>query len=373
MGKKQGSAARRAKKKHQKELKRRKERTKKGPGVAPPALRGGVPLSSLVARRSTWDPRREGIEGLMTAEALKSYYEAALLVDDPECPEDISIRARDLWTPSRVAAMQTDEITERLGELGAGTDEGTFLAERQAFRSAVSLARALWLPRLPATADALARDFVCLAACELWKRWCPSSPPEEMLVEALLAGYLDLEDGEEVAAVRHWLDVWAGLKPSLTPDMRTLDAAEHLLGDFSTTLPVWVEDFAVSACVAAVDEPELQPRLTSALEEILAQFSGETWERRAALEGDLATILWEGGERERAEGLLRRQIEEHPESAAGYVSLASLWAPSGYQDREAIQRALALLEQATSHPVNDADDFDLRARIHDQRKALKKA
>ncbi|WP_437670690.1 hypothetical protein [Sorangium sp. So ce131] len=117
----------------------------------------------------------------------------------------------------RVCALETSALVARLEQLGIRVDHDRFIAETPRFGSAVRWARETWLPFAPAHADVHARDFVALAACELWKRWRPEPQSQEGLHELLLLGEDHADRHDDITATEHWIRFWRCLRPLLTP------------------------------------------------------------------------------------------------------------------------------------------------------------
>ncbi|WP_437630726.1 hypothetical protein [Sorangium sp. So ce854] len=366
MGKSHAAAARRAKRKHEKEQKRKKRPPHKPLGVsARPAVAASAP-------EILWQPQIQGIEGL-AALAQVPFYEAAHMADIFAHAHGAPPPAYDsVWTRARVCALETTALVARLEQLGIRVERDRFVAETPRFGSAVRWARETWLPLAPAQADVHARDFVALAACELWRRWRPEPPSQESLHELLLLGEDHAERHDDIAATEHGIRFWESLRSLLTPELRTTSAAgELLLGVDASVLFNWASDFSMAATYAAGQDAALGRRAAEVQGEILTQFSAEADSWRLPLACDRAEALYVTGERTEAERILLEQIEAHPTSAGAYVRLAELWAPYGREDREAITRSLALLDQAAARPVKDAADFDLAVRIKELRARLR--
>ena len=77
---------------------------------------------------------------------------------------------RKKWTPGKVRAMETDAIVTRLRELGIDGGCAGFMPLSEGHTAAWSIGER-WLAGLQRPPDMLDEDFVCLAACELWKRY----------------------------------------------------------------------------------------------------------------------------------------------------------------------------------------------------------
>jgi hypothetical protein len=311
MGTNHLSSVRRAKKKHEKELKRKRAPSRRRrdsafvPAASPSAssLRAWHPPAPPPAIEMSWSPSADGIMAFVDRGPFHNYFQAAHTVERfnwPVCPHP-TLR-HSIWTPSRVAAYPTPDLIEELARLGLSVDREAFLAATPLYSSAVDLARALWVPVLSGSADALERDFVMLAACELWKRWCPDSPSQEMLLEPLLDGYDVFNDAQDVAALEHWITFWARISPHLAPEARTTKDMDALVGDLVEPLATWPSVFAEAAIEATSRDSELGPRAARVLEEILARFTEESPEWRAEIEEDLAVL---------------REMVDRPEGAGG--------------------------------------------------------
>jgi len=87
-------------------------------------------------------------------------------------------KASLLWTPGRVAVLDTTAIVEGLTRFGIDGRPENVRALAAGRTSAWSIAR-VWYAKIEARNVRLSRydeDFVGLAACELWKRYLPDPP-----------------------------------------------------------------------------------------------------------------------------------------------------------------------------------------------------
>jgi hypothetical protein len=364
MGKKSGSAAaQRAKKKHEKDQARKKTLASKQQARPVPAARPPVPEP-----RAAWSPEVEGISGLAARHGC-SFFAAARAMST-ETGDERKLPAA-VWTPPRVERLSTREIEARLSQLGIHTSPEGFVGATRPGGSAVAYAREAWLAALPPESDVHARDFACLAACELWKRWRPDTASQEMLLEVELLSAIAAERGNSAKGIECGFRLWSLLRPLLTPAMRTTEAAELLFGEGPPgALFNWASDFSMAAMNAALDDKEAGRRGAEVLAEVLAQFPDEPEGWRLPLVCDRARLLYETGAREDSERLLREQIAAYPDQAGAYVTLADLWASRASDDLDPVRRALALLEEATAKPVVDAKDWDLEARVQALRDRL---
>jgi hypothetical protein len=163
---------------------------------------------------------------------------AKLRDGDPE-------QAARFWTPGRLTGMPTEAIVDRLQSMGVDGQRTTFVARTATGTSAWALGDA-WRSELPpAGVDRFAKDFLGLAACELWKRYLPSRPSTEMLDDWMQEGYgLEAQRRFEEACDR-WQAVWDVLRGRFEPPMRTCGAAEVVF-DGTQMLGNWVQDVSMA-------------------------------------------------------------------------------------------------------------------------------
>src|SRR5688500_6953618 len=115
MSRKNPDAAKRAKKKHQKTLKRAHQLARRREAQEHQARQRHAHVHDPLAG---WVPQLEGVQGL--ARRLETtFFEAARLTDRPELPAEV-------WSPQRVRGLPTEELVRRLGALGLVANEAGF-------------------------------------------------------------------------------------------------------------------------------------------------------------------------------------------------------------------------------------------------------
>ena len=143
--------------------------------------------------------------------------------------------------------------------------------------------------------------------------------PLQKIFLAIDRGYKD-----KSAACEHWLPAWEGLQALLTPEMRTLDAADRdlRLSEFVLT---WTTDLAMELNNAAIDDPAFAEKGIAYHRQFLAQFTEEDQKVRDQHQADLALQLARAGRTAEAEGLCRELIEKAPDRSLGYIFLRSVF------------------------------------------------
>jgi hypothetical protein len=359
MGKKSGSAGQRGKKQHAREMQRRKAPPKRPTAAAAPRVEHS---------RSGWLPAEEGIEGLVRRLEIH-YHEAA-----HHAAEHAGVSPAELpsvlVTPARVAALSTPDLLARLGAVGVTTDREAFLAATASAGSALQFAAERWLPLLGDTATVHDRDFVRLSACDLWKRFRPGAPSTEGLLDLFQRGFAHARKHEDAAAVGLWLDFWAGLRPRLPAELRTLDAVNGFFGEGFTEFDTWIEVLINATEGVASGQPDLARRVVALLEEVHQQLSAEDDEYRSLLVRDRVGLLICAGARAEGERIMRAIIAEDPSDMRPYLALASLLAPVHSDDRAELSAALALLEEAETSRRKDSVEWALDMTMTELRERL---
>jgi len=275
--------------------------------------------------------------------------------------------------PSRVAALDTDAILQRLERLGIVTNLEDFRCFAEAFTSAWSVSnvwRAKDLPGLSRHDD----DFLGLAACELWKRYCPDVPSVEMLDDWMQEGYRLMMARKVAQACDPWSRVWDVIRSRLEPAMRTCDQASSVF-EGTQCLFNWIQDFCLELYNAALDAPRYATVGIRLCEDVLARFVDESDLFRRGFRTDLGVFHFLAGSPDEGERVLFEVIQDNPDTAVGYVRLAEMLGEGARRADGPIdsQRAQKILEEAIARPVKDAADYDLEARLQELRDSIRGA
>jgi hypothetical protein len=297
-------------------------------------------------------------------------YAITKIIENPSPQVQASLSSRDRaalkkkWTPGKLAGMETDAIVTRLGELGIDGGRAGFMPLTAGHTAAWSIGER-WLAGLQRPPDMQDEDFVCLAACELWKRYSPERPSDEMVDDWVSEGYDYLEANNNSEAADTWLPVWETVMPKLRPDMRTFRAVDPLF-KISQFFGNWIQDFEMALENAARDDRRYADIGVRVVREVLDRFVEEDENTILNYRCELGRFLFLAGRPEDGDAALQAVIRDCPHLAGGYVALADELTFEWNVPPD-IPRAIALLEQALSHPVEDAADWDVEARLDDLR------
>lgn len=298
-----------------------------------------------------------------------SPYVVAKLVEDSEELKRSGRRdslGREIVLPGTVARLRTDEICRRLTALGVDPSPARFL-ELAAGRTSAWDVSDVWRREIGRKLPKPDADFIGLAACELWKRYCPERPSVEMLDDWMEEGYAHFEHDDREAC-RIWWKVWEVLRPRLTPAMRTTAAARAVF-DGSQCLFNWTQDFSLAFQNASRDGEKEQAELgIRYLSELIAQFRDEDGHYLVNVRADLGELYFRAGRGAEGERVVRDLVRDFPDEATGYVRLADALLERGEPGDAA--EALSVLDAAKARPVEDLAGWDLDPRIDALRRRL---
>lgn len=265
------------------------------------------------------------------------------------------------WNIGKVAGLETDDIVDRLHTLGIDASRSAFVSIARDRTSAWSIGN-MWAEEI----DILGRDdedLVCLAACELWKRYCPERPSEEMVDDWVAEGYEFLEAHEAENAIHIWLKVWEHVCTRLEPSMKTFDSVDPVFKITQCFLN-WIQDFEMELLNAARMNKEYAELGIKIIREVLNRFEKEDENTILNFRCSLGHLCFCADRAVEGEEVFRSVIRDSPHSSHGYVALSDALSDP-YNTRQDIPRAITLLEQALAFPVKDADAWDVDARLAD--------
>jgi len=274
-------------------------------------------------------------------------------------------RASLFWTPSRIATLETEELLTHLRELGVDPSQDAFLELAQNRFSAWELSD-VWRTKRRQQLSRHDNDFIGVAACELWKRYCPDRPSIEMLDDWMQEGYRFMMNGKGAQACDRWSNVWEVIRPRLRPDMRTCDSAAVVFAG-TQVLFNWLQDFALELHNAALDDARYADTGVQLCEGVLIQFPDESELFCLNFRADLGEFYYLAGHPREGERALLDLIHDHPDRSAGYARLSDILANGARPGDGSLDpdRAQKLLEDALARPVTDAADYDLETRLKD--------
>jgi len=267
---------------------------------------------------------------------------------------------KDLWTLSKVACLETTDIVTRLEKLGIDGCQASFVRLADARTSALSIGR-VWIGELTMPPGTWEEDFICVAACELWKRYCPERPSAEMVDDWVTQGYQLCEAHKGGEAVDVWLRLWEHVRLKIEPSMTTYSDADAVF-EISQFFGNWIQDLIMEIGNTSIRDNKYTEIGIRLIRELLDQFVDESLNAILNLRCDLGNLLFRADRPKEGETALLTIINEHPDQSCGYAYLSDELGRSKQANAD-IPRAITLLEQALAYPVIDAVDWDLEYRL----------
>jgi hypothetical protein len=290
-------------------------------------------------------------------------------------------RARDeAWAaipalPGEIERLGDDDLRSRLEGLGARITKSTFL---EAARAALERGSpngwtiaATWRAGLGRELARGERDFLALAACELWHRWFPEEPSTDALEDMIEEGYalLEEEQGDEALAVwREVLDVVLARRPEGARSVADVKAA----GD-AAYLSTWLEDWLDEVHARAQDDPGIALVGLRLVDELLAALPDQGGPSGGTMRAARSSFLVTLGRDEEALAEARTLRDARPDLAIGYIALADAFVATGDRDPASYARAIEVINVARSRPVTDAKEWALEERYRELTKMLGRA
>lgn len=342
------SAQRRAEKRHRREVERRRARTvahQDGPR-APGELRrlGPDDLVPSVDEETVVHPYLS-----------HRYREREFLVRGT--PRRWRREMPGFWTHAEVAALADDALFTALAERGlvvTRTEVLAHIARMPAGGSAWRMSRIYWLPAVRSRSlSAPDRDFLGLAAVELWRRLRPEAPPLESLL-AILADADDLPDDDDTGRLGGLLRFLAAARARGGPDSAGEVGGVRLpLGEECTRL-------AIRALGLVDDHPALAAEAIAEVEHWLGRIDPD---EDVFLRRLLAMVCDKLGRLHEAEERLRVALAQRPDEAATRRVLAMHLYQHAGGDRARLVEALELWDSARR--IDEVDEIEEDADVEE--------
>lgn len=271
-------------------------------------------------------------------------------------------RIMDRWSPAKVEKIPTKDLVQQLSAFGINAEKAAFIALSRGEISAWKLAKR-WLKN---AVDYLQigddEDFVCFAACELWKRYLPERPSLEMIDDWVQDGY-ELDEADELEeACDLWQRVWRRMLELFTPEMKTFKSVEPIF-NISQFFSNWIQDYVLCLDSLIVDDDSWLKVGIPFTEMVLEQFSEE--KEIIFFSCSLGRWLIQDGRPEEGVAVLEKVISSYPCRADGYVNLLHARAQSGGPFLNA-ERAIKVLERVKlACHQDEIDAWDIEQRLND--------
>jgi len=280
-------------------------------------------------------------------------------------------KLRGLWTPSKVRALSSNVIIQKIESAGMKFDQDLFLKECQNEVSAWEVS-SLWRKQIDTDLEREMKDFTGLAACILWERLNPEAISYEMLDDMMQSGYR-LDGESKIKACDEWWRTWKAFEKLFDLESKNLDEVDY---EFPGTqcFSNWSQDFRLSLLNASFKDKKYAKLGIEYCSEFLSFFENEDDLTIKNFQSDLAEMYALAGNQEKAEKMMSDLIAKEPHKARGYVTLAQVISYGKRNGGDArVDEQLQILEKARAYSVVDGEDFSLSHRIADLKRDLAKA
>lgn len=267
---------------------------------------------------------------------------------------------RQKWSPAKLRPLSTEDIVGRLHAKGIAISQDEYRLQSVGILSAWDIG-VQWLAKAKARRSVDDTDFINLAACELWRRFCPEKVSLEMVDDWMQEGYDLQRDSERACEI--WDKVWEYFKTRFTPDMRSTEDVDPIFGGLQC-FSNWVQDFEMELGNAARRNRSYVTKGLLFLDEFFVQFPAEDDHQVRNFRRDRVAIYCAAKDMLAAENEALALIQDWPDFAAGYLAMSEVMEKK-FNDGEksAKQQQLDWLQKANAKSVVDRQDYDLDIRI----------
>ena len=227
------------------------------------------------------------------------------------------------WSQDEIDRFPTGRIIEVLAAVGIPITEDSFLKDVAECLGAGNIYER-WKSRFTITAVGFDEDFPWMAAEVLWRRLAPHKVGTGQLDDMMQEGYELIEERNVTKGCVLWLEVWEGLKPRFTKDMRTVEAADSLFSG-SQFLSNWCQDVEMELGNAALGDPAFHDRRIRYCSEFCDLFP-ESHEIMPNMRRAIAESLFLSGRTEDADRKFQEIVESYPASPWGYIGWGDMYA-----------------------------------------------
>jgi len=293
-----------------------------------------------------------------------------MLAKQAEKPGNDVLRARmaEGWSIARMATLSTEDILARLDALGVSISQQRMAELVKGRLDAWGLGES-WCDAAGIVDRVHDEDFVCLAACELWKRWLPEPPSTEMIDDWMQEGYA-LVERSPVQALEVWWRVWCALRPRFHDGARDPMYADSVFDGFQSLFN-WIQDVERTVEAVARKDSHWAAVGRRFCNEVLDQFTEAEENLDTNFRRTLARLYFMQGELAAGEQVLLENIRRWPDSFWGLVGAGDAYAhffrgdPGPAQD---IEKARSFYSRALAHARTSEDKKTVSDRLAELQK-----
>lgn len=219
------------------------------------------------------------------------------------------LKEKNIISVSQIRSLSTEQLIEKLSELGISYDQEQFLGMCEKQDSAWDVAEMLWPKQLKSDKKNVS-DVAGLAACMLWQRLYDEKKLTkvsiEMLDDWMQKGYEQL-DKDPFEACRIWMKVWETFKANYDVANRSIDEIDAQFNG-SQSFFNWCQDFEMELINASIDSKEFAELGVAYLKDFLAFFADEDAQFINQFKSSLGECYCRSGDQEAGDKMMRELI-----------------------------------------------------------------
>ncbi len=297
----------------------------------------------------------------------KKYKKCCMAKDEQSMPKQI---VRNPFNPilayEEVNVMNTDEIIQKLSEIGIPFRQEIFLKDIEKFYSAEELSEN-WFNQYSVSVKGRDDNFPWLAARILWERLAPSNKLSmEQMSDLIDRGYEYLAENDSISACDTWLKVWEAIKDRIEPTFQDLDYLDkHYNRSFF--IRNFCQDLEAELHNAGLDDPAYFEKRIHYCHEFCNYFPGEseliTHNMRRAIAESYAELDQYG----KAESEFEKLVQDFPDNPWGYIGWGDLFI---FKQKKDYPKAQSLYEKGLIIAKDQMDIEVIKERLEDLKEEL---
>lgn len=266
-----------------------------------------------------------------------------------------------LLSYEEVDALDTDEIMDRLKELGVPFEKDAFLSDVETYFSAEEISEN-WFRQYNLSIKGRMEDFPWFAARVLWVRMAPAQNLSmEEMDDLLDRGIAHMKVKNYVSGCDLWLELWEGIKYRIVPSYKDLGyLGEHYDGSFFVRN--FVQDLEMELHNAGLDDPIYFEKRIAFCKEFCEFFPSEDKLILHSMGRAIADSYGELGQYDKAEARFQQLVDDFPDNHWSYTGWGDFLFLGMRQDYE---RAKDLYEKVLVI-ANDSGDHGEKETVKEK-------
>lgn len=254
-------------------------------------------------------------------------------------------RIPNLSSYKKVNALTSEEIIEKLKELGISFEEEAFSQDVETFYAAGEITDK-WLQQQSISINTQIIDFTHCAAWVLWERFAPvQNLPAEALSQLYTSGMDDSINRDPIAACDKWLKLWDGIKYRVNPARKNLKYLDKHY-EYVFSIRNFVQDVEFELNKAGDKNPAYFEKRIVYCQEFCDLFPKEDVLILHDMQRSLAESYSFLGKYDQADDTFRKLAADYPDNPWSYIGWGDIYFIDMKQNfskaKELYEKALAI-------------------------------